>query len=75
MLTTETERRPALCNCALREYSDYDSEVETVGANVQGNLLSAANWLAQRSMKNVDSVVWMPSIQTPTLSYRKLQTC
>ena len=57
MLTTENERRPGLSNCALTEYSDKGSEVQTVGANVQGNLVSAANWLVQRNVKNVDSVV------------------
>ena len=57
MLTTENERRSGLSNCALTEYSDKGSEVQTVGANVQGNLVSAANWLVQRNVKNVDSVV------------------
>lgn len=51
---TETGRRPALRNCALREHSDYGFEVETVGTRCK--VLSAANWLLNRNVKEASNV-------------------
>jgi Na+-translocating ferredoxin:NAD+ oxidoreductase RnfA subunit len=54
MSIAETGRRPARRNCALREYSDYGVEVETVGTRCK--VMSAAIWLLNRNLKEASNV-------------------